>query len=56
MPYLLVAITVIIGLLGIAKVRRTTQPAHGVPWGQLFVWAVLLGGGLSIWLMSARMH
>jgi hypothetical protein len=51
---LLLAIVAIIGLFGIAKIRRATQPAHGVPWGQLLVWAALFGGGLSIWLLMSN--
>jgi len=50
---LLLAVAVIIGLFGITKVSRATQPAQ-VPWGQLLVWAALFGGSLSIWLLTAK--
>jgi len=56
MAYLLLAVAAVVALFGIVKVSRITQPSHGVPWGQLFMWAVLFGGGLSIWLLSARVH
>ena len=56
MAYLLLAVAAVIALIEIAKVARTAQPAHGVPWGQLLVWAVLFVGSVSIWLLSARMH
>jgi hypothetical protein len=56
MPYLLLAIAAVVGLIGFGKVARTTQPGHGVPWGGLIVWAILLIGGLSIWLAAARIH
>lgn len=51
MPYLLLAVAILIGLFGITKISRTAQPAHGVPWGRLLIWAGLFGGSLSIWLM-----
>jgi hypothetical protein len=56
MAYLLLAVAVLITLLGLAKVSRTAPTAHRIPWGQLLLWAVLFGGGLSIWLISARIH
>ena len=56
MAYLLLAVAAVVILFGVAKVTRTAEPSHGVPWGQLLMWAVLFGGGLSIWLLSARMH
>jgi len=56
MAYLLLAVVTVIALFGIAKISRTARPLHGVPWGSLLVWAVLFGGGLTIWLMSARIH
>jgi hypothetical protein len=56
MAYLLLAVAAMIVLLGISKVARTAQPGHVVPWGQLLVWAILFGGGLSIWLMATRIH
>jgi hypothetical protein len=51
---LLLAAAAIIGLFGIAKIRRATPAAHGVPWGQLLVWAALFGGSLSIWLLMSN--
>jgi hypothetical protein len=56
MAYLLVAIAAGVFLVGLAKVSRNTQPTHDVPWGSLFIWALLFGGGLLIWLLSARIH
>ena len=56
MPYLLVAIAAIVMLIGVAKVSRNAQPSHRTPWRALLVWAVLFGAGLSIWLMSIRIH
>ena len=56
MAYLLLAVAVVIVLIGISKVARTTQQGDTVPWGQLLVWAILFGGGLSIWLMATRVH
>ena len=54
MAYLLLAVAAVVVLFGVAKVSRTAQPSHGVPWGQLLVWAVLFSGGLTIWLLSTR--
>ena len=56
MAYLLLAVAAVIALFGLAKVSRAVHPSHGVPWGQLLVWAVLFGGGLSSWLLSVRTH
>jgi uncharacterized membrane protein YsdA (DUF1294 family) len=56
MAYLLLAVAVGVMLFGLGKVSRTAPPAHRIPWGQLLLWAVLFGGGLSIWLISARIH
>ena len=54
MPYLLLAVAALVMLFGVAKVSRTPKPLRGMPWGQLLVWAILFCGGLSIWIMSAR--
>jgi hypothetical protein len=54
MPYLLLTVAAIIGLFGIAKIRRAGQPAQDVPWGQWLVWAALFGGSLSIWLLISN--
>lgn len=56
MAYLLLAVTAVVMLVGVAKVIRGAEPSHRVPWGQLLIWAVLFGGGLSIWLFSTRIH
>ena len=55
-PDLLLAVAAIIMLFGVARVSRNAQPSHRTPWGALLVWAVLFGAGLSIWLMSVRIH
>jgi uncharacterized membrane protein YsdA (DUF1294 family) len=56
MAYLLLAVAVVVMLFGLGKVSRTAQPSRRIPWGPLLLWAVLFGGGLSIWLASARIH
>jgi hypothetical protein len=56
MASLLLTVAAVIVLVAISKVARTAQPGHAVPWGQLLVWAILFGGGLSIWLMATRAH
>jgi uncharacterized membrane protein YsdA (DUF1294 family) len=55
MPYLLLALAAIVFLFGVAKVSRVAQ-SRRTPWGSLLVWAVLFGAGLTVWLMSARIH
>ena len=56
MPYLMLAVAAIVGLLGFAQVARTPHAAHRVPVGRLLLWAVLLAGSVSIWLMAARVQ
>ena len=56
MAYLLLAVAALVMLFGLGKVSRTAQPSRRIPWDQLLLWAVLFGGGLSIWLISARIH
>ena len=56
LPYLLVTLVTIVMLFGFARVSRHARPSHRTPWGALLLWAVLFGAGLSIWLMSVRIH
>ena len=53
MPYLLLAVAILIMIRGLVKLKGS-HPSHGVPWVSLLTWAVLFGGGLAAWLMAAR--
>ena len=50
MAYVLIAVVAVVVLMGIRKVTHAAQPAR-TPWGPLLLWAVLLGGGVSIWML-----
>ncbi len=53
MPTLLLVIAAVITVVGLTKLRRAVR-SHDLPWGALIVWALLLGGGISMWVMSTR--
>jgi hypothetical protein len=53
MPYLLVAASAFIVLLGFLKLRGTRRP-HAVPWSAFLMWAALFAGGCALWLAAVH--
>jgi hypothetical protein len=52
-PYVLLAVAAIVLAIGFTKASGI-RGSHGLVWGSLLVWAILMGVGIWVWMMSAR--
>jgi hypothetical protein len=53
MPYVLSVAAAAIFVVGLTRLGASGR--HRTPWGALLLWAVLLGIGMSVWMMSAQL-
>ena len=53
-PYVLVAVAVLVFIFGVTQLKHTESRL--IPWGALLVWAALFFGGASVWMFAAGIH
>jgi hypothetical protein len=56
LPQVLVLVTIVIAVIGIRRLSRPSTDVGITTRQALFVWLLLLTGGLSVWLWAASRH